>query len=460
MKALVCLLPFSIGKANEFSPKEVNITIYNDGSCLIKENRGVKLEKGESTISLNDIPEYIDPLSIVYKFPGEVREQRFNYSCADMSELLKKSINRIVSVSANDKNYSGKLVSLFNGQIVLETKTSDLIIVPNINEFRVLIDSIPNGYYTKPALEWVVNVSKPGYYEIPISYLSKGVKWSADYIAVLNESESKIDLSAWVNINNMSGASFKNAKVALMAGEIHRLGILNGGDGFTIRAKDDNILHPPTFLERPFFDYHIYELDQAATLLNNETKQLSLFSVKQIPIKKSFKSVIELGYNFNVENVNSPVNVYIEFANSVINNLGIPFPKGAFSTKKAFKNSEALLGFDNIGHTAKDEIIKVNAGITSAVKIESKVISVRLLNEKKEEKVKENEYIIESRIFNHKDEDIEIDVAQNIFGELVEIQSSEVAFSKDGTYTYSFKIKVYKNSQKTVKYKVVLQNRY
>ena len=42
------------------------------------------------------------------------------------------------------------------------------------------------------------------------------------------------------------------------------------------------------FVEKEFFEYHIYDLQRLTTLANNETKQISLFEASNVSANKKF----------------------------------------------------------------------------------------------------------------------------------------------------------------------------
>ena len=58
-----------------------------------------------------------------------------------------------------------------------------------------------------------------------VAYQTQGITWWADYNVTFAEAargECKLDVGAWVSIINTSGASYHDAKLKLVAGEVHR----------------------------------------------------------------------------------------------------------------------------------------------------------------------------------------------------------------------------------------------
>ena len=98
------------------------------------------------------------------------------------------------------------------------------------------------------------------------------------------------DLGAWVTLLNQSGASYPNAKLKLVAGDVQRIKppepMAWGG---AMRKMADAVNRPQGFVEKSFFEYHLYTLGRTTSLGNNSTKQIELFpSHANVPVEKIF----------------------------------------------------------------------------------------------------------------------------------------------------------------------------
>ena len=203
--------------------------------------------------------------------------------------------------------------------------------------------------------------TKSGIHKTEIGYRTSGLNWLCDYVAIVSADDKTVDLTSWVTIDNHSGATYKNASLKLLAGDVH-----------LARNVQDELMadaNKPTrggggasqFAEKSFAEYHLYTMNGRTNVNDNETKQLSLFSANQIPLQKTF--VFEpLNYYFNSPQPQK-VHVKLDFANSEKNNLGMPMPKG---TIRVYKRDEdgalEFIGEDQIDHTPKDERIKIQLG--------------------------------------------------------------------------------------------------
>ena len=79
------------------------------------------------------------------------------------------------------------------------------------------------GLHPKPTLNWLLQSDKAGAQDAEISYITDGIGWKADYVALVNKDDSALDLTGWVTLNNQSGATYKDAKLTLMAGDVRRV---------------------------------------------------------------------------------------------------------------------------------------------------------------------------------------------------------------------------------------------
>ncbi len=60
--------------------------------------------------------------------------------------------------------------------------------------------------------------------DVTLSYLTTGLSWKADYVAMFDEKQSALKLQGWVTLTNNSGTSYKDARTQLVAGDINIFG--------------------------------------------------------------------------------------------------------------------------------------------------------------------------------------------------------------------------------------------
>lgn len=320
--------------------------------------------------------------------------------------------------------------------------------LPNVNKYRFSVDYLPEGLITQPTLVWNVNSNSSGKQDVEISYQTGGMNWHAEYVAVLNKNDTKLDLNSWVSVDNQSGATYKNAKLKLVAGDINliqNVNIRGGMEGMYMMEKSS--VSDQQFEEKAFFEYHIYNLQRPTTIANNETKQISLFETSDVPAKKKFfygNSSNRWSWN---QGGKKKVAVIIEFENKEDYGLGIPMPKGKVRVYKSDGESIEFVGEDLIDHTPRKEKVKLKIGDAFDIVADE----VQTVNKQISTKVWEQEFEITFK--NRKKEDVEIEVERNL-GTNWEIIKSSTDYKKKDAFTITFNVPVKADSETKLTFRV------
>lgn len=417
--------------------KSVSLTAYNNNLGVVHEIRSIELNKGINKITVSNVAELIDPTSVHINLKAKVLEQNYQYDLVSMEKVLNKYLNQNIQLlSSNGELIEGKLLSAFGNQIVLQKKDNGLLMIPNVDKYTFSVNSLPEGLITKPSLLWLIESKQAAKEDAEITYQTRGVNWHAEYVAVLNSNDSAIDLNSWISLENTSGATFKDAKLKLVAGNVN---IIQPQPRFTGMRKDMVMAEAADqFSEKEFFEYHIYDLQKPTTISNNETKQISLFEASGVNVVKK--------YIYSNQS-NNKVNVFIEFDNSDKNNLGMPFPKGKVRVYKSDGKNSEFIGEDIIEHTPKNEKIKLRLGdafdlVAEEIQKENKRITDRV-----------SEQVWEIKLKNRKNENVVIDV-ERYLGNNWEIKTSNMEYVKKDSGRIVFNAAVKANSETTITYTV------
>ena len=442
---IVFFIPVLFLFAQETNQKSISITVYNNNLGVVKDLRSLDISSGISTIKLTDVAQLIDPTSVHIGINGEVLEQNFQYDLVSMSKILEKYLDKHIQlVNSKGELLEGILLTANGNQIVLQKKDGGLLMLSDVSDYQISVNALPEGLITKPTLVWLLNSPKAGKQDVEVSYQTRGMNWHAEYVAVLNKNDDKLDLNSWVSVDNNSGATYKNAKLKLIAGDVNLVQPQNN----TKRYKGELVMAmdamKPQFEEKEFFEYHIYNLQRPTTLSNNETKQISLFEAQNVKANKKFSYK---GGSYYGNSENAKVDVIIEFVNNEANNLNIPMPKGKVRVYKSDGDAIEFIGEDLIDHTPKNETLKLKIG--EAFDIVVKDIQTDNINIS--DKVNEQKY--EVKIKNEKKEDIVVDV-ERVLGQNWTILNSSLEFEKLDSQRILFKVPVKANSETTLKYKV------
>ncbi len=439
--------------------KEVAVTVYNQNLGLVKDRRSLNLEKGMFHLEFMDVASGIDPTTVHIRSLTDadalaVHEQNYEYDLLSPQKLLEKYVGKEVELrEINPETGEEKIarVTVLSTNDGLIYRTSDGITFDLSRGGSVFskwfFPGIPENLISKPTLVWLLDSGRKGIQEVEVSYLTSGINWKADYVGLLNESDTGMDLTSWVTIDNRSGATYRDARLKLVAGDIHRAERRPVyADG---RMEETRLTSVPRFEEEAFFEYHLYSLDRTTTIKENQTKQMTLFDAPGIKVKKkyTFKSSGRFQVRW-VEPVEDKVGVYLEIENRKSAGMGLPLPAGVFRVyKEDADGSVQFLGEDRIDHTPVDEDFEIKIG--SAFDIVAERVQTDYT--KIGDRVYESAYEISIR--NHKEEGIVVEVLELIPGDW-EILESNYKYDKKKANEVSFSIPVAAKKEAKLTYRV------
>jgi hypothetical protein len=431
---------------------DLEITIYNDDFALVKDVRRLDVPAGVSGVDVQDVAARIEPNSVAMRSlgaPMTVLEQNYQYDLMSPEAILRKAIGQRVRFNrvlpdGRSEFVDGVLLS-DNGPI-LSTDDGRILLAPS---GEIEIASIPEGLISRPTLHWLVSSDEAGEREVEIGYLTQGIGWSADYILVLPSEGDSGDLQGWVTLRNESGATYRDARLKLLAGEVNRPHRFGGIDAapmvYEARAASYG------FEEETLFEYHLYTLQRPTTILDKEIKQVGLLGSDRVRIAKRlvFDSLVRRhGYPDEGEVGSGVVNaqVRIEFVNDEDSGLGIPLPKG---NVKAYQRDRSgalqLLGESGIGHTARGERVSLVVGRAFDVVAERRQVGFRRLakNAVREE--------VDIKIRNRKETVERVQVLERMMADW-SIANANYTWEKADAFTLRFELDVKPGEEATILY--------
>ncbi len=209
--------------------QEVAVTIYNENLALIKDQRKVQLKRGTSNLAFRDVSARMRAETALLRStsaPGSISvlEQNFDFDLLTPQKLLEKYVNRSVSVirtntaTGVETTEQAQVLSANSGVVL---KIGDRIEagVPG----RIIYNDVPANLRDRPTLVMQLDNTGSAQQDLELSYLTSGLAWKADYVVELNASDDKLDISGWVTLTNTSGATYRNAKLQLVAGDVNQV---------------------------------------------------------------------------------------------------------------------------------------------------------------------------------------------------------------------------------------------
>ena len=446
------------------------------GYAVVRHERRIALESGRNDVRFTDVAGLIDPTTVSFKSLTDadgtrVVEQNFQFDLVSTDKLLQKYVDREISVeqSRGDsvETFDGTLLSTAGG-LVLRMPDGSVRTVPHNS--GVKLPSLPGGLITRPTLVWDVAAKKGGEHLTRVAYQTGGITWWADYNLTYAEGSDanscRLDVGAWVSILNQSGASYPDAKLKLIAGDVHRAptpqaqGRVRAAMAAAEMMKDE----AAGFEEKTFFEYHLYTLGRPSSLPDNSTKQIELFpQVDGVPCQKTLvyygQDQFYWGYggspytdrNYGITG-NKKVDTYLSFKNANENGMGVPLPAGRVRVSKldTADGSLEFIGEDRIDHTPRNETVLLKLGSAFDVVGERRQVDFQIDTGRK---VITEE--IEVKIRNRKDEPVQVIVKENLYRWTNwKIVSSSHPFQKQDARTIHIPVTVAADKEAVVRYTV------
>jgi len=425
----------------------------SNGIALVKEQRSAELASGLTHLSVEGVAAHLSPGSVRFSTilpagtatsDARVLEQDYDYDLVSADKILEKYIDKTITLRSENRTFTGKLLSV--SPLILQTSEGVKLFTetPQIET----LPELPEGLITKPTLNWLLEVSKPGKHNFELSYLTSGISWKTEYVAYLYPlgTDYILDLNSWVSVTNDAGATFKDASLKLVAGEVNLVQASNyydygyGGRAMVAEAMPAAAPAAKQFTEQQLFEYHLYTLSRPTTLKNGETKQIELFSAQGLKAKS------ELVYE---SSRSDRVRVNVEFENKKENGLGVPMPAGLVRVYQ----SKEFVGEDSIEHTADGEKVRLFVGEAFDLSAEREQTDFEQVSRC----TTRQSYKIVVR--NAKENAADVNVVEHSYGDWQILKESH-NHVKDSSDTFAFTLHIPANGEETLTYTLEQRYRY
>ena len=442
------------------------------GYALVREERAFTLKAGRNPLRITDVPAQIDPTTVAFVSltdPNGTRvvEQSFEFDLTSRDKLLSKYLDREVTVEQQRgttvESFTGTLLGT-QGGLVLREGNGGLRVLESSAGIR--LPSLPGGLISKPTLAWDIDAAVAGPQKARITYQTRGMTWWTDYNLTYSEptpGSCRLDVGAWVTLVNQSGATFTDARLKLVAGDVQRVQPVRYPQAAPVAMRAMEAKAVEGFAEKAFFEYHLYTLGRTTTLPDNSTRQIELFpTAGGVGCEKAMLyqgQLGQLGYggpmtdrNYGTQS-NRKVDVYLRMKNARANGLGIPLPAGRVRVAKLDPADHSLefIGEDVIDHTARDETVQVKLGSAFDVVGERKQLDFRV-----DTNAHWMEEDIEVRVRNQKpDEAVNVIAKETLYrwSQWAVTRKSQ-EFSKEDARTIHFPLRIPAKQEAVVRYTV------
>lgn len=446
--------------AVEAAEAGVALTVYNQGTALVRDRRQFDLRAGVNEIRFRDVAAAIDPTSVLFKSLTDpagtvVLEQNYEFDLVGAETLLDKYIDQEIEVVTEDgTRHRGTLLS-GRGSLILQTAEGEVRVLGDVRQFS--FPELPEGLITRPTLVWRLQAEQAGAHDVEVTYLTGGLNWQADYVLLLAADERSIDLDGWITLTNTSGATYRDAQLKLIAGDLQRLP-QPGLAAQEIPFEEARAAPTPSVEQRDFFEYHLYEIPRPVTVKDKESKQIEFVSAAGVPAEKFFvydglqcRYCSYPGYavtdpSYGVAS-NPKVMVMVEFDTEQVE---ADLPRGRVRVYQEDVDGAALLiGEDAIDHTPQGERVRLYVGDAFDL------VGERVQTDFRRPSAHRIEETYEITLRNHKEEAVEIRVVEHLFRWTEwEILEATHEYTKLDSGTIEFRARVPADGETTVRYTV------
>jgi hypothetical protein len=490
--AFLAAAPFAVAQQ---PTQPVALTIYNQDFAVARTSIDLDLHAGINEITTAGVTGRLEPDSVILRDPAGKRivnivEQNYDAAVVSQEWLLGKYEGKTIDFQVNSPQgvttVQGKIIRAgfqrqseytFDGQYMNGQQAQPLIEVNGKMQFQLpglpLFPATTDGLLLKPTLRWQIQADKSDRFIAELAYITGGLDWSATYNVVVPDSsnvtgDEHADVLGWVTIRNQSGTDFPHARIKLMAGDVAKLRPENRAyaTGAMAMARSVPMAGQPQVTQKPFDDFHLYDLNRTVALHDGETKQVQFLDAADVTVRRNYlydgvSSQLQpqsyYGGNVNqqrgygLDGDNTRVHIVEQIKNSESNHLGMPLPAGRVRLYRRDADGQMeFIGENIIDHTPAEETVKLLTGSAFDVKGSRRQTDFhvnqadRLLDE-----------TFEIKVTNQKQQPVSVTVVEHFYrGDNWEIRDKSGDYSKRDSHTVEFPLQVPAKGETTLTYAV------
>jgi hypothetical protein len=365
---LVSLAGSALGQASG-TDKRLAVTIYNSDLALVEHVRAVSVAAGTHRLEFRGVSAQIMSQTVSFASPGlTVIEQNFDYDLLTPEKLMEKAVGqrvRIVRTNPGTGEQTEETAEVLStvGGVVLRIGDRIEVLRDDGIPARVIFDEVPPNLRASPTLSILANAAEAVSGDVTLAYLTRGLSWNADYVAVFEETAGNVSMQGWITLTNNSGTTFANAAAQLVAGDVNVVGSeAEWWQVYNIRRNNANVRRAgvePSGREQ-LADYYVYPLAAATTIANNQTKQVSFLSAERVRASRGYEQTF---YSFGSQDEPVSAEVRVRFSNSQASGLGDQLPSGVVRVyARDARGQPQFVGEDRIGHTSAGSDLALKIG--------------------------------------------------------------------------------------------------
>jgi len=477
------------------------LTIYNEDFAVARTPIQLDLHAGLNEISTNQVTTKLEPDSVVLRDPSQkhsfrILEQNYDTGAVDQNWMLRKYEGKTIAFQPGAYPFNGEAAAMhpemkpIEGTIIRAPRADGrytnypypdnqpLIEVNGQLQFQLpglpLFPAGTDGLLLKPELRWEIESPAAQKLSAELAYITEGLSWDATYNVVAPHtgeagSEEKADLTGWVTIRNQSGTDFPAARIKLMAGDVAKI-----QPGNNPQARDMVVMGAFTngasgqVTQKPFDDFHLYDLNRTVSLKDRETKQVQFIEAGGINLERTYvydggKPINpQMQNNFNYGGVNqqpnfglnpdnNSVQIVEQIKNTQANHLGMPLPAGRIRIYREDADGQMeFIGESMINHTPAEDTVRITTGSAFDVKGRRRQTDFHI-----NQNAHDLDESFEITLTNQKSEPVKVRVVEHMNrGENWEIQEKSADYTQIDSHTLEFPVDVPAKGEAKLDYSV------
>jgi hypothetical protein len=361
---------------------DVAVTIYNNDRALVEDKRTLNLPAGRSRQEFRDVSAQIQPETVTLSGRGiEIVEQNFDFDLLTPAALMQNAVGQTVTLvrvnpaTGAEMRERAKILAA-NGGVVMQIGDRIEVLRDDGLPARVIFDQVPASLRAHPTLSVTLDSDGAGARPVTLTYLTPGLGWQADYVALFDEANGRMDVQGWITLTNNSGTPYVNASTLLVAGAVGDAGNRYGyNNGYPPPPPPPP--PPPGGMVRPgtetagrerIADFYLYPLPERTTIADKQTKQVSFLDVHGAPASRAYE--FRNGWLSTSDQALS-ANTVLRFSSSRNQGLGDALPAGTIRVyQRDARGNPQFVGEHRIGHTPMGSDMSLATGQAFDVKVQ------------------------------------------------------------------------------------------
>ncbi len=349
---------------------EVAVTIYNNDLALVQDRRQLAIPQGRSRQEFPDVSAQIRPETVTLTGNDVgIVEQNFDFDLLSPQALMQKAVGETITLVRTNPATGAETrerarVLAANGGVVLQIGPRIEVLRDDGLPVRVIFDRVPENLRARPTLSVTVQAQAAGRRPVTLTYLTPGLGWSADYVALFDETNGRMDVQGWITLTNNSGTPYVNADTLLVAGAVGP-----GAQNNYRRQQAEALREAGTESagRERLGDFYLYPLPERTTIANRQTKQVSFLDVHNTPAARAYEyRNAWLGTSEQPQSANT----VLRFSSSRNQGLGDALPAGTVRVyQRDARGNPQFVGESGIGHTPMGSELGLVTGQAFDVKV-------------------------------------------------------------------------------------------